>query len=272
MCYNDTQPFYWALIMKPIFNYVNRQLCRYCTLFSDTTGLMEHLFFVIGNGYGVIQKTGMIVGSDGRSINQFPELNEEGWAEVLEECYERERSSDRSNADVYALLSTFTPKRPSFEQRCAKYKKTDVNEGMFTAEYFYNSIERRHQYNKKVDSNNHVRTYPLFEDTALIYKLNKNSPKYLLEIALNLANAWALFLTERIEANDVWTPEKAKVALAKKHDPLIKSYAEKAGMKFVEKIETDPEESNYTDMHWTIKHRDMLVDLCGKLEDLLSKK
>lgn len=219
---------------KEIFNFANRKLCEYASIFPTTAALMEHLLFVIGNGYDVDLETGMIYERGGDPITKSPKMTPKRWEKLIAECKEKERG----------FLVSFYRDEPvdekKLEARCEKYYVRNVDEYSFSEEHFLRSIRNEVRYRK--DSrwgSKFVRPYPLSEQYSDIYNLNDKTPAWLLKIAINLASAWATFLSEEIAAGNV-APDDTKSA-----------------------------EDGYATLSWTQKHCDMLKERVKTLQNIL---
>ena len=76
--------------MQGFFNYVNRQLCEYHSIFPTAARLLDHLLFVNGTGLDVSVKHRMIM--DGRKrIDQYPEMTDDKWQKLIADCHAKER-------------------------------------------------------------------------------------------------------------------------------------------------------------------------------------
>jgi hypothetical protein len=113
----------------------------------------------------------------------------------------------------------------------------------------------------------------LSEKYSDVYNLNVNTPVWFVQIALNFCKAWVRFLNEEIANNHVWIKPSLRT---KKVNPLFA-----AGMaELLASIKSDnsydgwadrPEpESDYGDLSWTTRHRDMLAEQVQRLEGLLN--
>lgn len=218
---------------KEIFNFANRQMCEYASIFPTTVALLDHLLFTIGNGYTVDPESGMIVDMGGERIDEVPPMTPEDWVKLIEYCKKKERDF----AVEFARGETINEDR--LAKKCEQYYPRNVTEHDFTEQKFFEDIVACDQKCKSAKwGEKHYRPYPLSERHSDIYNLNENTPAWLIKIALNLCNAWVRFLTQAIETGDVCT--------SKEHD--------------------------YADMKFTARHRDMLAELSSTLASMLEKK
>lgn len=220
--------------MSNIFNFANRQMCEYASIFPTTVALLDHLLFTIGNGYGVDYDSGMIVDGNNQRIDTYPALTAEQWVELIEACRQKEVNFEK---EFSGRFRDFSMER--VDEKCKIYKVQNVTEECFEEENLLSEIKSTDlQYKSKKWGERHYRPYPLSEKHSDIYRLNKNTPAWFLQIAINLCNAWIKFLNTAIETDDV--------CKNKEHD--------------------------YADMTYTIKHRDMLLDIVDKLTNLTKGK
>jgi len=247
--------------MSNIHNFTNRQLCEYQSIFPTVAALLDHLLFTIGNGYEFDPEWGLPYYDGGRGprtkpifIDKYPRMTPKRWEKLIVDCHAKELEWHiqwNSDTDRVESAMVRTPELVDFlredkerrekrlTEKCAKYKPVSVSDDDFTEEAFYQDlrdmveerIREKHYWMDEVM----LRPYPLSENYAKIYKLNEKTPKWFLQIGLNLCRAWVRFLNEELAAGNVWTKP----------------------------------ESNYADLTWTTKHRDMLVDLVQKLEGLV---
>lgn len=246
-------------IMNNIHNFVNRQLCEYQSIFPTVASLLEHLLFVIGNGYDFID--GMIVCDhrDGSNqdvrIDEFPEMTSEAWDQLIKKCHEKEAKFATQFAIEYgSRFADIFPARDhaaDLAEKCAKYKSVAVNDSQFTEESLYadlrNTAGERKQDEDYWGDEVLFRPYPLSTNYSDIFHLDEKTPAWFLQIALNLCNAWVRFLTEELEAGNVYKEPPT---------PL-------EGEQFI------GSGNDYANAEWTTKHRDMLVEQIQRLEELL---
>jgi len=248
--------------MDNIYNYTNRQLCEYRSIFPTVAALLDHLLFTIGNGYDVNPETGMIEDMDGVAITDYPEMTLERWADLIVECHRKEhdfaiRFSRGEEIDQEHLA-----------EKCAAYKPVSVDASAFSEESLYADLRKmvaeRERERRYWRSEVMLRPYPLSKKYSDIYNLNENTPAWFLQIGINLCKAWVRFLNEELAAGRVWTPSNASESLI--HELMNE----------VEPGSTDVEyrkpETDYADANWTTKHRDMLMNVQQKLETLLYSK
>jgi hypothetical protein len=264
--------------MDNIHNFTNRMLCEYASIFPTVAALLDHLLFTVGNGYSVDPNTGMIREdyNDGKFIHQFPTLNKQGWNKLIAECHNKERKfAEKCNFGLDYKID-----EEQITKNCEKYKVVSVNDLAFTELALLNDLiklQAERQADRSGMSDVYLRPYPLSENYSDIYNLNKNTPKWFLEIALNFCNAWIAFLNEAIENDNVWKiPGEKKFTQDQKEreelaERLIDEILAEEGKVRPDTIYHTPT-SDYADLNWTTKHRDMLVKLEKKLRKLIGKK
>lgn len=258
--------------MSNIHNFANRQLCEYASIFPTVASLLDHLLFTVGNGYDFNDSTGMITDEKNCRIDKYPTLSANSWAKLIAGGHAKElkwltrrAELDGECVDIEVLA-----------ENCKKYKIVNLDDSAFTEDAIYaDLLEARGS--KKDDEfamDRYHRPYPLSESYSDVYNLNQNTPKWFVQIALNFCKAWIRFLNEAIENNEVWI----KPSLRPKTE---KSLARAAGMNALfDLIKADPTydgwadktkeaESDYADLTWTTRHRDMLAEQVQRLEGLL---
>jgi hypothetical protein len=221
--------------MSNIYNFANRQLCEYASIFPTMVALLDHMLFTIGNGYDIDQASGMIVDGNGKRIDEYPRMTPAKWKKLIESCREKELNFAKQFSSHYNREVDM--KR--IDEKCKIYKIQNVDAYCFSEERLLSEIVSRDLELKQSRwGEPHYRPYPLSEKYSDIYNLNENTPAWFLQIAINLCNAWVTFLTRAIEADDV--------CKEKEHD--------------------------YADMSYTTKHRDMLAARAAELKQLLVAK
>lgn len=261
-----------------IFNYANRQLCEYQSIFPTVVDLLDHLLFTNGNGYDFDPKKGMIyeaMGKKPRYIDQYPEMNDAEWDKLIEECYAKERKFH----EQYARSTGIDLDQLAAD--CAKYKRVSVTASMFSEDDLYQELcsKARVKRSEAIKTGRYpsfVRTYPLSPGYAEIFNLDENTPGWFLQIAFNLCNAWVKFLNDEIEYDNVWVkpslrpaPTEQQIANASAMVELFKMIKEAEGYDgWLDKEHKEPE-SDYADMTWTTKHRDLIAQQAQRLGHLL---
>jgi hypothetical protein len=249
-----------------IHNFANRQLCEYASIFPTVAALLDHLLFTIGNGYDFDEDSGMIVDGDGQPIDEYPKMTPVNWKSLIAKCYAKERKW----AEEYKLGGTIDEAR--LAENCARYRIINVDDSMFTEDSLYSELVKTQNLNKAERfSEQYHRPYPLSEKYSDVFNLNVNTPDWFVQIAVNLCNAWIRFLDEAIAKEDYWiqpslrknkpvaAPEFAELFDFIKADPAYDGWADR------------PEpESDYGDLSWTTRHRDMLVGQVQRLKGLLN--
>ena len=203
---------------------------------------------MIGNGYGVAD--GMIVGMDGKRIDKYPKIKD--WDKLIGKCIAKvKKFSDEfyGDTDKFEMIPELKQKYKERQEaylaeRCAIYGPVSVDDSHFTEESLYKDLT-----NAAPNRDAFLRPYPLSTDYSDIYHLNEQTPKWFLQIALNLCNAWIRFLTEDINNGNIYKEPPT---------PLI-------GEQFINNTD------DYANLEWTTKHRDMLVELAEKFKGLIAK-
>lgn len=256
-----------------IHNFTNRNLCEYASIYPTVASLLDQLLFTLGNGYDFDEDSGMIFDRD-LSIDNCPELTPSQWEALIAKCHAKELKW----AEKYRLYgnSDGTIDEERLVEDCARYKIINVDDSMFTEDALYAElVETQRLVNKDKYRMGYHRPYPLSEEFSDVFNLNVNTPKWFVQIALNLCKAWVRFLSEAIANNDVWIKPSLRprneVALANaaamaelfadiKADPAYDGWLNK----------TKEAESDYGDLTWTTRHRDMLAAQVQRLEGLLN--
>lgn len=254
-----------------IHNFANRQLCEYASIFPTVASLLDHLLFTIGNGYDLDEESGMIVEGGSVRIDQYPKLTPKQWAKLIAECHEKERGF----AERFDRTGDGIVDEEYLAQNCARYKIVNVSDEDFTEDAIYADLrsmvatrtEERGYWGDEVM----LRPYPLSEKYSDIYNLNANTPAWFVQIALNLCNAWIRFLNEELDAGRVWIKPslREKTEEQIKLDGISKNLLDELFGKGDDQTHKEPE-SDYADLTWTTRHRDMLVERVQSLESLLN--
>lgn len=177
-----------------IHNFANRYLSEYTSIFPNVATLLDHLLFVVGNSFGFDEESGMIVDSEGCSIDAYNDMSDKEWDDLLSKCIEKEKK--------YAIRFNFTD--AMLEKNIALYKKVDISETAFSEDNLLSQIEHLDSIRKmRMYGDMHYRPYPISKKHSLIYRLNESTPIWFLHIVLNFCNAWRRFLDARIETGDV---------------------------------------------------------------------
>jgi len=180
--------------------------------------LLDHLLLTIGNGYRFDNKTGMIYefghNDEYKFVDQFPELTPEDWKNVIQTCHNKEQEyADQFGYDADQL-----------KYDCEKYKIIKVDDSMFTEDSLYKDLVNMKKFNQDFYKfKTYVRPYPLSKSFSLIYKLNKNTPDWFIDIALNFCNAWIRFLDEEILNNNCNEDGYESLEYTTKHCGMLKS-------------------------------------------------
>lgn len=220
---------------KEIYNFANRKLCEYASIFPDTATLMEHMFFVIGNGYEIDPETGIFAERGGDLITKSPKMTPKRWEKLIADCRQKEISFMQSYSQVETIDEA------KLEARCQKYYPRYVDEYNFTEAHFYQSI--KHKARERLESrwgSKFVRPYPLSGNYSAIFKLDEKSPAWMVQLGYNLSKAWVKFLSEEIAQGHVAPDTKEN---------------------------TSPEDG-YATLHWTQKHLDMLKERVEYLQNI----
>jgi hypothetical protein len=256
-----------------IHNFTNRQLCEYASIFPTVAALLDHLLFTIGNGYEFDEDTGMIRDGQNRRIDEYPAMTPGEWTKLIDECHVKELKWATQN------LSGESVDKEVFAENCARYKIVKVTDSVFTEDAIYAELVETQELQRSDGwrMDDFHRPYPLSERYSDVYNLNANTPRWFVQIALNFCKAWVRFLNEAIENNDIWI----KPSLRPKDEPALANATKLVLTELFADIKADPAydgwlnntkeaESDYGDLTWTTKHRDMLVTQVQRLEGLLA--
>lgn len=252
-----------------IHNFANRQLCEYQGIFPTVVSLLDHVLFTIGNGYDIVD--GMP--HNGRlPIDQYPELTPAEWDTLIQECHAEE---DKTAANFAQYDTSDRARAESAEQLVldkAKYYPRAVTDDMFTEEALFQQIlqvaatMRDDEY-----SDRYFRPYPLSEKYSDIYHLSEQTPKWFLQIALNLCNAWVRFLQQELDTDHVWkptppgTPTLGTTVLKELFDQI------KADSDYDGWLDRPAPTRDYGDAEYTTTHLNMLRERSAVLGMILSE-
>lgn len=258
-----------------IHNFMNRQLCEYQSIFGSVGSVLDHLFFTVGNGYGVDSDSGMIVNQYSTPaymrIDEYPEMTPEVWAALMADCRKKEEGfalRRYENTEFFSNMEIPLYEGMEFSEyvdwRMTRYKQVSVDDSMFTAESLYQELVKAQQ--EQSEEGRWVRPYPLSGDYSDIFHLNENTPVWLVQIAVNFCQAWIRFLTDEINNNNVWMYKEPNI-LDDDDAFFAELYGELAEAVDIKKYEAPTRD--YADMGYTTLHRDMLEVLLPKLESYL---
>lgn len=188
-------------INKGFFNFVSYITTEYKSLYPRTLNLMDQILFVIGNGYEFDDNKGIPVEDNGQCIDSFPTLTQLQIETFVAKCKVNEEQLIRR----YSIGRTEEEILERIKAECNNISYCTFSEQDFTEESFYSDmITQKQAYESgKRWRKEYVRPYPFCEDFSLIYRLNKNTPKWFLEISRNFCNAWAQFLSEELDSGNV---------------------------------------------------------------------
>lgn len=260
-----------------IFNFANRQLCEYQTIFPTVASLLDHLLFTNGNGYEFDPKKGMLYTWQGKKkayIDDFPTMSDVEWDKLIAACHEKERKFHERWSNGRAIDEV------ALAEDCAKYKRVSVDASMFSEESMFQEL-REESRNRKMEAASvgrypsFVRPYPLSPGFADIYRLNDKSPGWLLQIAYNFCKAWEKFLAQEIKYGNVWLPPSERPGAA-----TIAEKAQAAGMaELATAIKEDKSYDgwldrpapvrDYADMDYTVKHHAMIAEQAARIAKLM---
>lgn len=257
--------------MQGFFNYANRQLCEFQSIFPTPASLMNHVLFTNGTECDVDQKTGRIKVM-GVFLESFPDMNDDDWQALIADCYAKERRW----AEKYAYGRSINEEELTAD--CAKYQRSSLGAEAFEEEVMYQSL-RTQADAKKQDYLLHdmvesfVRPYPLSQGYANVFHLNKKTPQWFLQIAYNTCRAWERHLTDEINNYNFWVKPSLRPKRAN-HEAIAEGMKE-----LVDKIKADvdydgwldkPEPtSDYADSTWTSRTRDTIAAQAKRLGKLL---
>lgn len=188
--------------MDNIHNFTNRAMCEYASIFPTVASVLDHLLFTVGNGYNIYAGLPAESGSH-FTIDCAPTMDDLAWIKLLDHCKEKERKWQLlSHGDDVGYLETCDA---DLAEKYKKYRRISVSETDFSEDALYNDLQKM-----KISSEDEfgvgcffVRPYPLSISYSHIYKLDKDTPKWFIQIAINLCNAWVRFLSESLDSGYV---------------------------------------------------------------------
>jgi len=258
--------------------FMSTTMCRYASLFDSPASLLEHILFVIGNGYGL--RDGMIVDEKGVRIDELEEPTDSEWKSIIAECHAKEAKWHASRLDRYVrTLGEEEGHRVAdeeFKEELKKYFPLRILNKHLSEEALYDSIVDRDRA-KDLMSYSFTRPYPLSKDYSKIFQLTDETPAWFLQLSLNFCKAWIRFLEREVVRGNFWVPlskrhltqeEKDQNALA---DEIIDEILVEEG-KDPSKIVIEETEVDYADQKWTELHLSMLRECSENLSELLRNK
>lgn len=228
--------------MNNIHNFAARQLCQYHTIFPTTASLLDHLLFVIGNGYDFNTKTGMPK-SGKKDIDKYPEMTPAAWDKLITECHQKEdhfAQQYRGRMDDDVINSMVEDNKTGY------YARYTTDE-MFSEDALYSDLLTTKADRAAQWLETFYRPYPLSQNYSLIFDLNTTTPKWFVQIALNFCKAWVRFLDAEIATGNVYAGPPT---------PLV-------GSQFIGSVD------DYANLVWTTKHRDIIAEQVQRLTILL---
>jgi hypothetical protein len=182
---------------KELFNFANLQMCKYARIFPTTVELLEHLLFVIGNGYDYDISTGLIVDGRDCAISNQPPLSARDWEKLIKDCIDQEISFLKS----FRQGAKYSPEE--VEKRSKDYYIRSTSASEFTEDYFLARLrDRAKALTGSRRGETHVRHYPLFKNYSIIYQIDKKSPEWLIKLSLDYTSAWKTFIKEELDSEN----------------------------------------------------------------------
>lgn len=235
-------------MITSICSFISFQMGEYHSIFPSVASVLNHIFFVIGNGYELDEETQSPTYGN-KPIHLFPKFNKEKmvkkmmpqWREYVEQ---RAKQREEFENDMKEMYEEMGEKRKSnwnkeafIEKELAKYVFPEITPEHLTVESLYQQLVNEEENPRRKELGGEyefVRPYPLSENHSLIYELNSKTPECVREVALNFCTAWLNYLNKELEVGRVYD-----------------GVGELGG---------------YSNLKWTTKHRDMIQQLTvGKL-------
>lgn len=262
----------------PILPYMSRTMCRYASIFPDTASFLDHIFFVVGNGY-VQFENGEIGDEQGKNLADFEYPDQLEWNKIIGECHEKEKKFLSKGYESWKEILGKEEADKWYAEKSKEafsiYYPREVLPKHLTTEHICDTLMLKAGQCR--DGNRFVRPYPLSEDFSKIYHLNDKSPAWLLEIGINFCKAWAQFLEFELHVNNVWVPpsqrniprneEQDKIA-----NEIIDEILTEEGKDPAKFVAPPERTSDYGDRIWTQRHLDMIRELIEKLDGHLKSK
>lgn len=167
----------------PLSNFIASSKCKYPIIFDSNSDVLEHLLFVIGNGYHY--DSGIIYDRDtGKSIYNIAGLSTpEEIARFEKSCHDMIKSSFNDKD----LQREWMRNRLQKELELSKFSPVESED--LKIECFINELV-----NKQNSVKYKVNPYPI-SDYSIIAKLDENTPTWLIALSFSYCSAWKNFLS-----------------------------------------------------------------------------
>lgn len=234
--------------MRNLNNFIAESLCEYNMIFPNVVSVLDHIFFTIGNGYSYNSEIGEFMEQTADkyvSLSDYPTLTEKGWQKLIKKCHVKEKA--------WATHHKLTDEE--LAKACAVYKPVTVDNYDFSVQGMYMQIREvdlkcKSSLNGAFKKESFIRPYPFDTTYSGIFKLDQRSSAWLIQVAINFSTAWVQYLDSEIKYEHVYKEKPTEL----KNDQFIGSV------------------DDYSNMEWTTKHRDMLVELIPKLQAIFDSK
>jgi hypothetical protein len=169
-------------------------MIRYHLIFPTVEAVLQHLLFTIGTGYDF--NHGVITTQQDIPLEEQPGFssNEERQS-FIDACQkEDDVRNARHHADRAARMG-----KPS-RLKLAKIPKVKIDDSMFTRNSLIKQIQSQYKYSSGDDWHHpmYVRPYPISDGYSNVARLDSETPKWLVETAIALTDAWVITLGHEI--------------------------------------------------------------------------
>lgn len=183
--------------LQKLFPFIEHNLVEYEIIFPNINNILNHLLYVIGNGYGWHSQRGIPVHESGKCIDEFPAFTDARWKKLIKATKLKERDYYERSLDTYKSIYASEPAK--LQEHALKFqrKQEAIQPVVVTEDQFsYQSLYKQLAYENGIRVG-FKRPYPVCQYSAANY-IDKNSPQWFIRLARNSAKAWKCYLNEEI--------------------------------------------------------------------------
>lgn len=205
-------------------HYIDNTMCRYSSIYPNVLRVLEHLFFVIGNGYDY-QKNNIVVfeGKCHIPLHQYFEKKKIDYVSRRETLMiDAFLNSLKISMEIGLSHRKFMGKtgltlKQFYTEKCKKtidemtlLDKPIISQDMFTYQSLREQLMDMDEIvDKKYRGSLECKLpYPMSKGYSICYDMDENSPKWLVEICYNLSSAYYDHINEHIIP--VWDQDKCQ--------------------------------------------------------------
>lgn len=189
--------------IEKLFPYIEHNLVEYGSIFPNVNSILDHLFYVIGNGYDWHPDRGIPVHDSGKCIDEFPVFTDASWKKLIKKVKTKERGFHEQYLDNYKSMYESRPEKMQehllkFQRAQEAIRPVTVTAAQFTVPSLLAQISED-GYGNRIPLQ---RPYPICNYSAINY-IDENTPKWFLRLALSSITAWHTYLVYELDTGSV---------------------------------------------------------------------